>query len=142
MDNKDQLIANLRQQVETLTELVQTLTESNEKLNNTIRELQETIRELQRRLNQNSHNSSFPPSSDKPNVPKPKSQRKPSGKKPGGQKGHTGANMDLPHEPDHFEQHLPEKCKACPHLTECLASKTVFRVKDLNFLKRCSKTAI
>ena len=130
MSDKDQLIASLQQQVKTLTELVQTLTESNEQLNNTIRELQETIRELQRRLNQNSHNSSFPPSSDKPNVPKPKSQRKSSGKKPGGQEGHTGANMDLPHAPDHFEQHLPEKCKSCPHLTECLASKTVFKAKS------------
>ena len=130
MSDKDQLIASLQQQVKTLTELVQTLTESNEQLNNTIRELQETIRELQRRLNQNSHNSSFPPSSDKPNVPKPKSQRKSSGKKPGGQEGHTGANMDLPHTPDHFEQHLPEKCKSCPHLTECLASKTVFKAKS------------
>ena len=64
MDNKDLLIETMTKQNANLTALVQTLTESNAALNETIKELQETIRELQRQLNQNSQNSSKPPSSD------------------------------------------------------------------------------
>ena len=52
-----QQIAEMRQQNKELTDLVKTL-------NGTIVELQETIRELRRQLNQNSQNSSKPPSSD------------------------------------------------------------------------------
>ena len=83
MDDKDLIIETMAKQNADLTALVQSLTE-------TIKELEETIRELQRQLNQNSQNSSKPPSSDGFNKPKPQSQRQKSGKKQGGQKGHPG----------------------------------------------------
>ena len=60
-----QQIGEMRQQNKELTDLVKTL-------NGTIVELQETIRELRRQLNQNSQNSSKPPSSDGYNKPSPK----------------------------------------------------------------------
>jgi phage shock protein A len=72
--DKDMLIERLTKQVADLTALVRTLTESNAALNDTIKELQETIRELQRQLNQNSQNSSKPPSGDGFNKPAPKSK--------------------------------------------------------------------
>ncbi len=61
-----------------------------ESLESQIKELSERLQALEARLNQNSRNSSKPPSTDfsvkeKPN---PKSRRKKSGKKPGGQEGH------------------------------------------------------
>ena len=75
--------------------------EQNNKLSATISDLQETIKYLQRQLNMDSHNSSKPPSSDGyKKSPKKRSLRKTSGLKAGGQKGHKGAHLSVPHEPD------------------------------------------
>lgn len=115
------------QQIAELTALVNTL-------NGTIIELQETIRDLRRQLNQNSQNSSKPPSSDRYNKPSPKSQRVKSGKKPGGQKGHTGKNIVIPHKPDEVRQHLPEKCKGCPMLSDCIKNGNVFRCGERRYV--------
>ena len=67
-----------------------------------IAELEERVKVLESRLNQNSRNSSRPPSTDffvkeKPN---PKSLRKNSGRKPGGQEGHQGATLEMTNNPD------------------------------------------
>ena len=67
-----------------------------------IKELTERLIALESRLNQNSRNSSRPPSTDflvkeKPN---PKSLRKKSGKKPGGQNGHPGTTLDMVDDPE------------------------------------------
>ncbi len=66
------------------------------------KELTARLIALESRLNQNSRNSSRPPSTDyfvkeKPN---PKSLRKPSGKKPGGQEGHPGTTLDMVDHPE------------------------------------------
>lgn len=113
MDDRDQQIAEL-------TALVKTLTESNAALTETVKQLQDTIKELQRQLNQNSQNSSKPPSSDGYKKPKPHSLRKKSGKPQGGQKGHPGTHMAIPHNPDEIQKHLPKKCLHCSRLNECI----------------------
>jgi transposase len=51
--------------------------------------LQEQVREFQARLNQNSSNSSRPPSSDPPWRQRQKKPR--TGRKRGGQRGHPGS---------------------------------------------------
>ena len=71
-------------------------------LESQIKELTERLISLESRLNQNSRNSSRPPSTDlfikeKPN---PKSLRKKSGKKPGGQEGHPGTTLDMVNDPE------------------------------------------
>ena len=53
------------------------------------------IEQLEVRLNQNSGNSSRPPSSDGPAAPKPKPREKPSRRRRGGQPGHRGSQRDL-----------------------------------------------
>jgi len=59
-----------------------------------IEQLQQRVAELEERLNQNSRNSSQPPSSDAPNAPaRPK--RPASGRKAGGQPGHAGQTRAL-----------------------------------------------
>ena len=85
--------------------------------------LLEVIIELKARLNQNSKNSSKPPSTD--TFIKPKSLRKPSGKTPGGQHGHKGSGLKLLKEPDSYESHEPLQCKMCPNYESCEAIRNV-----------------
>ncbi|KKF98925.1 transposase [Methanosarcina mazei] len=71
-------------------------------LESQIKELSERLIALEAQLNQNSRNSSKPPSTDfhvkeKPN---PKSRREQSGKKAGGQEGHPGTTLDMVNDPD------------------------------------------
>jgi transposase len=68
--------------------------------------LKARIKELEGRLNQNSSNSSKPPSSDgfKKRIA---NLRKSSGKKPGGQRGHQGTTLEMVNDPDEVILHLP-----------------------------------
>ena len=67
-----------------------------ESLESQVKELSERLQALEARLNQNSQNSSKPPSTDFSfkERPNPKSRRKKSDKKPGGQEGHSGTTLD------------------------------------------------
>ncbi|AKB48181.1 Mobile element protein [Methanosarcina sp. Kolksee] len=71
-------------------------------LESQIKDLTERLQVLEFLLNQNSRNSSKPPSSDyiSKGKPNPKSLRKQSGKKPGGQEGHPGTTLEMVDNPD------------------------------------------
>jgi hypothetical protein len=71
-------------------------------LESQIKELNEKLKFLEARLNQNSQNSSKPPSTDVfvDKKPKSKSSRTISGKKAGGQKGHPGKTLEMVENPD------------------------------------------
>ena len=71
-------------------------------LDSKIKELNDKLKFLEARLNQNSQNSSKPPSTDvfMDKKPKPKSTRTISGKKAGGQKGHPGKTLEMVENPD------------------------------------------
>ncbi len=76
-----------------------------------IRYLEARLADLEARLDQNSSNSSKPPSSDGPQV-KPAPPRTPSGKRRGGQPGHPKhERVILP--PDEVIDHQPTHCRAC-----------------------------
>jgi hypothetical protein len=88
---------------EAVIDLVQTLENPKEEEQAIrIAELEERVRVLEARLNQNSQNSSKPPSTDVfcSEKPKPKSSRTISGKKAGGQKGHLGKTLEMVENPD------------------------------------------
>lgn len=91
--DRDAVIAALQQQVAALTARVQ---------------------ELEARLNQNSQNSSRPPSADPAGAPKP-APKKPTGKKPGGQPGHPAClRVRLPAERvGHVVRYVPDRCGRC-----------------------------
>ncbi len=75
--------------------------------------LEKRVEELERRLNQNSGNSSKPPSSDGPGVVRPKQE--PRGRNPGAQPGHK-ANFRVPvpkERVDEFVTVVPSHCDQC-----------------------------
>jgi transposase len=77
-----------------------------------VRELLAENAALKRRLAQDSHNSSKPPSSDGL-ARRPRPTRRPSGKRSGGQPGHAGHTLALVATPDEVEPHRPSACAHC-----------------------------
>lgn len=78
--------------------------------------LQKQVDDLQHRLNQNSTNSSRPPSSDPPHVKRPPPKPK-SGRKRGGQPGHERQQRALV-QPEQVKQVVslkPPACRRCGH---------------------------
>jgi transposase len=79
-----------------------------------IEQLKAEVADLRRLLDQNSRNSSKPPSSDSPfTKPAPKSLRRKSGCKPGGQPGHPGSTLALVDNPNKRLRHEPGPCTGC-----------------------------
>jgi len=76
-----------------------------------ISQLEARIAELESRLNQNSRNSSRPPSMD--GYRRPGSQRKKGEKPPGGQKGHKGQTLEWVDTPDQVKVHTVSECEGC-----------------------------
>lgn len=77
----------------------------------TIAELKAEVAELKAQLQQNSANSSKPPSSDAPHL-KPAPPKRPSGKRSGGQPGHPKAERALL-PPDEIRPLKPDRCRDC-----------------------------
>lgn len=84
--------------------------EQNRLLTDTVKHLQSRVHELERQLNQNSNNSSKPPSSD--GLRKPTNQRIPGGKK-GAPKGHPGHTLRFSETPDQIVTLTPDHCEKC-----------------------------
>ena len=82
-----------------------------------VRQLEVLVEELRARLNQNSSNSSKPPSSDMVR-PAPKNMRERSGRKPGGQPGHPGSTLKRVQTPDRVVQHQVRQCAGCKQSLE------------------------
>lgn len=99
-----------------------------------VTELRATVADLQTRLNQNSSNSSKPPSSDGPQV-KPPPPKGPSGNRRGGQPGHPKAERTLL-PPDHIQALKPESCRRCAHpLTGDDPSPAVHQVHEVPVIR-------
>ena len=42
--------------------------------------------------------------------------------------------MSIPHAPDYFKQHYPEKCQTCKHLTECISKGNVMTCGEKRYM--------
>ena len=85
-----------------------------ERLNQEVVKLKAQVRELVARLDQNSSNSSKPPSSDPP-WRRPQPPRLPSGRAPGGQPGHEGHHRQRlpPERVSNVIRFKPPNCEHC-----------------------------
>jgi len=79
-----------------------------------IQQYEKRLAELEARLNQNSTNSSKPPSSDPPAL-KRAPPKTPSTKKAGGQQGHAKVQRALVDQPDALHDCKPTVCRSCQH---------------------------
>jgi len=121
MDEKDAIIAELREENRILKELVATLVAK--------------IAELEARLNKNSKNSNKPPSTDGLKKGAPKNSRKPSGKASGGQIGHEGVTRALTPCPDTIVELVPVSECDCGGTIIQADKYTVRQVSDIQPLK-------
>jgi transposase len=78
-----------------------------------VEELAIDMATMRRKLDQNSSNSSRPPSQDPPS--KGQRRKEPTGRKSGGQKGHGGTSRELRpvEEADEIRHIFPEQCSGC-----------------------------
>lgn len=94
--------------------LVEQLQATQAELRQQVQLLTARVVELEARLNQDSHNSHKPPSSDGPTkLPPRRSRRKRSGKKSGGQPGHPGVTLLQVERPDTVVTHAATACGQC-----------------------------
>lgn len=77
-----------------------------------VAQLDARVAELEAKVNQNSTNSSKPPSADPPGVKRAPPKAK-SGKKTGGQPGHPKHERALVERPDHVRDCKPAACRRC-----------------------------
>src|SRR5665647_817412 len=116
------------------------LWDENLKLKQEVTELRQEVKELKDRLNQNSRNSSKPPSSDGYKKPNPQSLRGKSGKQSGGQPGHPGYRLEMKNTPDHTLTHSVCSCKACGHLLTDVPVQTTRRRQMFEIVARMEVT--
>lgn len=86
------------------------------------------IKELEARLNQDSHNSHQPPSSDKSKKNYPSTNQQKSKRSTGGQPGHEGTTLKRVAQPDVIEKHKVKRCSSC--------GKSLHHVKARSLTKR------
>lgn len=68
------------------------------------------------------------------NLQEIKALEKKTGKKTGGQKGHKGISMSIPHDADEVKKHIPNKCKFCPNLSNCISLGNVFACGESRYV--------
>lgn len=114
MLSRDEILAIYQAGPDAMVALVEQLLAKQATLEQHVTGLTTRVTELEARLNQDSHNSHQPPSSDGPaKRPRPRSLRKRSGKKNGGQAGHPGVTRALVDDPDEVVRHTPNVCAGC-----------------------------
>jgi len=109
--NRKELLELCKTNPEAVVDLIEKQDRIITELTARIVQLEARIAELEARLNQNSRNSSRPPSMD--GYRRPQSPRKKGEKPAGGQKGHKGQTLEWVETPDQIEVHSVSVCEGC-----------------------------
>lgn len=112
-DDQDRRIGELEREVADLRTMVKALIGEVDRLRAENGELRAENGELRARLQQNSSNSSKPPSSDAPADRAARDGKVPTGKKRGGQPGHKGSQRRLLTPTKPSVDCYPETCRRC-----------------------------
>jgi transposase len=131
--NREEILELCRTNPEAIVSLIEKQDRIITELTERIVQLESRIAELEARLNQDSQNSSKPPSSD--GFRRPQSQRRKGERPVGGQKGHKGHTLDWVETPDHIDVHTVSVCEGCGESLESVGSIKVERrqVHDAQF---------
>ena len=113
---------------EVVAEFVVQMMEKDAQRDALIKHLEARIKELEARLNQDSHNSHQPPSSDKNKKNYPSTNQQKSKRSSGGQPGHEGTTLKRIAHPDVVEKHTVRQCSGC--------GKSLRHVKARSIAKR------
>ncbi len=133
------LIALLQDQNTQLRAQVAALEEQNAALAAENERLTARVAELERRLNQNSGNSSLPPSSDRFKRPA-KPSRPASGRKRGRRPGAPGSSLKLVENPNKIVDHRPQACGGCARRLPGKAASTGFVRRQVTDIPPTSAT--
>jgi len=120
MLTRDEILARYQAGPDAMVALVEQLLATQATLEQQVTGLTVRVTELEARLNQDSHNSHKPPSSDGP-AKRPRSLRQRSGKKSGGQAGHPGVTRVLVDDPTVVIPHEPTVCVGCGAALEAVS---------------------
>lgn len=114
LEQRVEQLGQVSRDVELLRDMVAKLADESVALREENQRLKQRIRELEERLNQDSSNSSKPPSSDPPGK-KPRSSKPKSKRKRGAQPGHADQQRK-PYPPDQVDKIvdcIPGECECC-----------------------------
>jgi transposase len=131
--NREEILELCRTNPEAIVDIIEKQERINTQLTDKIVQLEARITELEFHLNQNSRNSSRPPSMD--GFRRSKSPRKKGENPAGGQAGHKGQTLEWIETPDQVENHTVSICEGCGELLESAKPVKVERrqVHDAEF---------
>jgi transposase len=128
---RDALIAIGRKDLESLVDYtlllqqqVESLQQQTDAIQQQVKTLQQKVASLEAQLQQNSHNSNKPPSSDGFRKPAPKSLRRNGERKPGGQQGHTGHTLK--------KAACPDRIHVIP-LNQCVCGQDLSKTPAIDY---------
>lgn len=117
---------------EVIVEFVIQSMEKDAQYDTIIKHFEARIKELEARLNQDSHNSHQPPSSDKSKKNYPSTNRQKSKRSSGGQSGHKGTTLKRVAKPDNIEKHRVEQCSGCGKSLRHVKARSIERRQEID----------
>lgn len=129
---RSEIVSLCRNNPEIIADFVVQSMEKDAQYDAIIKHLEGRIKELEARLNQDSHNSHQPPSSDKSRKNYPSTNQQKSKRSTGGQPGHEGTTLKRVAKPDVVEQHKVKRCSGCGKSLRHVKARSITRRQEID----------